>query len=270
MAVVTAVVVAVFGGLTLWLQDETFIKMKPTIVNAVFAAILGFGLLQGRSYLRYLMGEAMPLTDRGWMIFTQRWVMFFVICAVLNEIVWRTQTTEFWVSFKTFFYLPLTFAFVALHWSFLQRHAVESPGHRVAPAGRNVGQRHEDEGPFVHPRVRQDEFARRLGGRRLGRERHPALHRRAVGQDEVAHADKVEIADARPPAHRARPAEPGLDPVQPRQQRIGGKPRPERGGAVDEIGAAAGWPGRRAVPPGDRADRRAGDRVDQRQRSPQG
>ena len=70
MAVVTAVVVAVFGGLTLWLQDETFIKMKPTIVNAIFAAILGFGLLQGRSYLRYLMGEAIPLTERGWMIFT--------------------------------------------------------------------------------------------------------------------------------------------------------------------------------------------------------
>ena len=128
MAVVTAVVVAVFGGLTLWLQDATFIKMKPTIVNATFAAILGFGLLQGRSYLRYLMGEAMSLTERGWMIFTRNWVVFFVVCAVLNEIVWRTQTTEVWVSFKTFFYLPFTFAFLALHWAFLQRHAAETPG----------------------------------------------------------------------------------------------------------------------------------------------
>ena len=128
MAVVTAVVVALFGGLTLWLQDETFIKMKPTIVNAIFAAILGFGLLRGRSYLRYLLGETMPLTEQGWMIFTRHWVVFFVFCAVLNEIVWRTQTTEFWVSFKTFFYLPLTFAFLALHWPFLQRHAVETPG----------------------------------------------------------------------------------------------------------------------------------------------
>lgn len=128
MAVVTAVVVAVFGGLTLWLQDETFIKMKPTIVNAIFAAILGFGLLQGRSYLRYLMGEAMPLTDRGWMIFTWRWVVFFVFCAVMNEIVWRTQSTEFWVSFKTFFYLPLTFVFLALNWPLLQRHAIETAG----------------------------------------------------------------------------------------------------------------------------------------------
>ncbi len=128
MAVVTAVVVAVFGGLTLWLQDETFIKMKPTIVNAIFAAILGVGLLQGRSYLRYLIGEAIPLTERGWMIFTRRWVLYFVFCAVLNEIVWRTQTTEFWVSFKTFFYLPLTFVFLAVHWPFLQRHSVEAPG----------------------------------------------------------------------------------------------------------------------------------------------
>ena len=70
----------------------------------------------------------MPLSERGWMLFTRNWVIFFVLCAVLNEIVWRTQTTEFWVSFKTFFYLPLTFAFVALHWPFLQRHAVGTPG----------------------------------------------------------------------------------------------------------------------------------------------
>ena len=128
MAVVTAVVVAVFGGLTLWLQDETFIKMKPTIVNAVFAAILGFGLARGRSYLRYLMGAAMPLSERGWMVFTRHWVIFFAVCAVLNEIVWRTQTTEFWVGFKTFFYLPFTFIFLALHFPFLQRHAIETPG----------------------------------------------------------------------------------------------------------------------------------------------
>ena len=68
------------------------------------------------------------MTERGWMIFTQRWVVFFIICAVLNEVVWRTQTTDFWVSFKTFFYLPFTFAFVALQWPLLQRHAAETPG----------------------------------------------------------------------------------------------------------------------------------------------
>lgn len=126
MAVVTGIVVAVFGGLTLWLQDETFIKMKPTIVNGVFALILGFGLLQGRSYLKYLIGDAMPLSDVGWMIFTRRWALFFVFLAVVNEIVWRTQSTDFWVSFKTFGNLPLTFGFMASQLPLLQRHTIES------------------------------------------------------------------------------------------------------------------------------------------------
>ncbi len=125
MAVVTAVVVAVFGGLTLWLQDDTFIKMKPTIVNSIFAGILAFGLLRGRSYLKYLMGEAMPLTDEGWMIFTRRWVYFFIFLAVLNEAIWRTQTTEFWVSFKTFANMPLTLAFLASQWPLLKQHSLE-------------------------------------------------------------------------------------------------------------------------------------------------
>ncbi len=125
MAVVTGIVVAVFGGLTLWLQDETFIKMKPTIVNCVFAVILGFGVMRGRSYLKYLMGSAMPLDDAGWMIFTRRWVLFFVFMAALNEVIWRTQTTEFWVTFKTFGSLPLTFVFLALQWPLLKRHMVE-------------------------------------------------------------------------------------------------------------------------------------------------
>jgi intracellular septation protein len=125
MAVMTAVVVAFFGGLTLWLQDETFIKMKPTIAYGVFTLILGFGLLRGRSYLKYLMGTAMPLDDKGWLIFTQRWVMFFICMAALNEVVWRSQTTEFWVTFKTFGSLPLTFVFLALQWPLLKRHMVE-------------------------------------------------------------------------------------------------------------------------------------------------
>ena len=126
MAVVTGIVVAVFGGLTLWLQDEVFIKMKPTIVNGIFATILGFGLMQGKSYLKMLMGEAMPLTDEGWMIFTRRWVMFFIFLAVVNEAVWRTQSTEFWVSFKTFANIPMTFIFIACQWPLLQRHSTES------------------------------------------------------------------------------------------------------------------------------------------------
>ncbi len=135
MAVVTGIVVAVFGALTLWLQDETFIKMKPTIVNGIFALILGFGLLQGRSYLKYLMGETMPLTDEGWMIFTRRWVMFFIALALINEVVWRTQSTEFWVSFKTFGNLPLTFAFLAFQWPLLRRHMIEDGTEEGAGGG---------------------------------------------------------------------------------------------------------------------------------------
>ncbi len=125
MAVVTGIVVAVFGGLTLWLQDETFIKMKPTIVNCVFAVILGFGVTRGRSYLKYLMGSTLPLDDAGWMIFTRRWAVFFLCMAALNELIWRTQTTEDWVAFKTFGSLPLTFVFLALQWPLLKRHMVE-------------------------------------------------------------------------------------------------------------------------------------------------
>ncbi|MEM1344320.1 MAG: septation protein A [Pseudomonadota bacterium] len=125
MAVVTGIVVVVFGGLTLFLRDETFIKMKPTVVNGLFALILGIGLLQGRSYLKYLMGDALPLDDQGWMIFTKRWVWFFIFLAVVNEIVWRTQTDAFWVSFKTFVNPPLTIGFMALQLPLLQRHMIE-------------------------------------------------------------------------------------------------------------------------------------------------
>ena len=125
MAVVTAVFVAVFGGLTLWLQDATFIKMKPTIVSLVFAAVLGAGLLRGRSYLKDLMGEAMPISDAGWMIFTRRWVVFFAAMAVLNELIWRSLPTETWVAFKTFGYVSLTFLFLMSQYPLLKRHATE-------------------------------------------------------------------------------------------------------------------------------------------------
>jgi intracellular septation protein len=124
MAVVTAIVVVVFGGLTLALNDETFIKMKPTIVNGLFALGLAVGLAQGRSYLKVLMGEALPLSDAGWMIFTRRWAAFFLFLAALNEVVWRTTSTEFWVGFKTFGNLPLTFAFMASQWPMLRRHGL--------------------------------------------------------------------------------------------------------------------------------------------------
>ncbi len=125
MAAVTAVVVAVMGGLTLLLGDATFFKMKSTIVNSLFAMILAFGLVQGRSYLKYLMGEMMPLTDEGWMLFTRRWVWFFLFMAVLNEVVWRTQDNQTWVVFKTFVNLPITLVFVACQFPLLQKHSLE-------------------------------------------------------------------------------------------------------------------------------------------------
>ncbi|SFI10756.1 septation protein A [Albimonas pacifica] len=128
MAVVTAVVVVVFGGLTLWLKDATFIKMKPTIINVLFAAALGWGLLRGRSYLKDLIGAAMPLTDEGWMILTRRWALFFLFMAVVNEAVWRTQTEEFWVTFKTFASPVITFLFVISQFGLIKKHGSEGKG----------------------------------------------------------------------------------------------------------------------------------------------
>jgi intracellular septation protein len=128
MSVVTAIVVIVFGGLTLILNDDTFIKMKPTIVNGLFALGLAIGLTQGRSYLKYLMGEVLPLDDVGWMIFTRRWMWFFLFLAVLNEVVWRFMSTDFWVAFKTFGNLPLTLGFMASQWPMLKRHGLGDLG----------------------------------------------------------------------------------------------------------------------------------------------
>jgi intracellular septation protein len=125
MAVVTAVVVVVFGGLTLALNDDTFIKMKPTIINGLFALGLMVGLAQGRSYLKYLLEEAMPLTDEGWMIFTRRWALFLLFMALLNEAIWRTQDTAFWVNFKTFGSPLVTLTFIVAQAPLLKRHAVE-------------------------------------------------------------------------------------------------------------------------------------------------
>jgi intracellular septation protein len=113
MPLVSGIFVLVFGGLTLVLADETFIKLKPTLVNCLFAAILFGGLLFGKSLLKPLFGAAVQLTDRGWRILTLRWAVFFIVLAILNEVVWRSFSTDFWVSFKLFGIMPLTFIFAA-------------------------------------------------------------------------------------------------------------------------------------------------------------
>ena len=125
MAVMTAVVVVVMGGLTLWLRDDTFIKMKPTILYTMFAAILGFGLMRGQSYLQYIMEDSMPLQPEGWNIFTRRFALFFVGLAIVNEIVWRGFGTDIWVNFKTFALPVATFVFIFSQMGVFSKYAIE-------------------------------------------------------------------------------------------------------------------------------------------------
>lgn len=127
MPLITAVIVGVFGGLTLWLQDETFIKMKPTIVEALFSIILLGGLAFGKPLLKPLMSAAWPMEDEGWRKLTWRFAWFFAAMAVLNEIVWRTQSTDFWVSFKVFGLMILTLAFAVCQAPLMKRYAIEDP-----------------------------------------------------------------------------------------------------------------------------------------------
>lgn len=125
MQIVTLVLVVVFGGLSVWLNDERFFKMKPTLIYLIFGGILGFGLLRGQSYLRVVMEEALPMQHEGWMILTRRVCAFFFGLAALNEIVWRTQSTETWVSFKTFGLTIAIFAFFMLQGKLFQQYGIE-------------------------------------------------------------------------------------------------------------------------------------------------
>jgi len=124
MPVVTAVIVVVFGGLTLALQNETFIKMKPTLVYVLFAVTLLGGLAFKKPLLGMVFDSVFNLTDEGWRKLTLRWGLFFAVMAVLNEIVWRNFSTDAWVSFKVFGFLPLTMLFAAAQFPLLQKHAV--------------------------------------------------------------------------------------------------------------------------------------------------
>ena len=125
MQVFTAVMVVVFGGLTVWFNDERFFKMKTTIVYAVFAGLLGIGLLQGRSYLAWVMAEFLPMRDEGWMILTRRLTLCFAGLAVGNEIIWRTMSADAWVKIETFGFPALLFVFLWSQIMTLQKYMIE-------------------------------------------------------------------------------------------------------------------------------------------------
>ncbi len=125
MPLVTAIFVLVFGGLTLWLNDATFIKVKPTLVYCLFAVILTGGYLFKRYFLQNLFGAALRLDEAGWRSMTLRWSGFFIVLAVLNEYVWRNYSTDMWVNLKVFGFAPLTIVFALLQSGLIKRHMIE-------------------------------------------------------------------------------------------------------------------------------------------------
>ena len=125
MPTVGASIILVFGGLTIYFDNEIFFKMKPTIINILFACILYGGEFINKPILKYLLSSTLKLQDMGWSILTKRWISFFIALAILNEIVWRTQSTDLWVSFKVFGILPITFIFTMTQFSLIKKYQVE-------------------------------------------------------------------------------------------------------------------------------------------------
>lgn len=127
MQIVTLVLVVVFGGLSVWLNDERFFKMKPTMIYTLFAGVLGVGLLRGKSFLSQVIGEALPMEHEGWMILTRRLALFFAGLAALNEVIWRGFSTETWVSFKTFGLTAALLVFFATQSGVMSRYRLKKP-----------------------------------------------------------------------------------------------------------------------------------------------
>ena len=125
MPTVGAGIVLIFGSLTIYFDNEVFIKMKPTIINLIFAIILYGGMLVKKPLLKILLGAALRLEEEGWRILTYRWIGFFIALAVLNEIVWRTQTTDIWENFKVFGILPITFIFTMTQFPLIKKHQID-------------------------------------------------------------------------------------------------------------------------------------------------
>tara|TARA_R110002096_G_scaffold33400_3_gene96582 strand:- start:3700 stop:4317 length:618 start_codon:yes stop_codon:yes gene_type:complete len=134
MQIATVVLVVIFGGLSVWLNDERFFKMKPTMIYALFAGILGFGLMRGRSYLESVMDGALPLKPEGWMILTRRLTLFFAALAVTNEVIWRGFSTEVWVNFKTFGLTAALFLFFMTQSRLFSKFAIEVPEDKTPDA----------------------------------------------------------------------------------------------------------------------------------------
>ena len=125
MPTVGAAIILIFGGLTIYFDNETFFKMKPTIINLLFAGILYGGVIFNKLLLQYLLGAALKLKEEGWRILTIRWIYFFIALAILNEIIWRTQSTDIWVNFKVFGILPITFIFTLAQFTIIKKYQIE-------------------------------------------------------------------------------------------------------------------------------------------------
>ena len=125
MPTVGAGIVLIFGGLTIYFDNEVFFKMKPTIINLIFAVILYGGMIIKKPLLKILLSAALKLKEEGWRILTHRWIGFFIALAILNEIVWRTQSTDLWVNFKVFGILPITFFFTMVQFPLIKKYQVE-------------------------------------------------------------------------------------------------------------------------------------------------
>lgn len=122
----SGIMVVILGGVTIWLHNDVFIKMKPTVYYLFVASLLGFGLLTRRNLLKMVLGAAYPgLSERGWQLLTRNWVLFFVVMAVVNEAVWRNTSTSFWVGFKLWGFLPATFLFAIANVPMLMKHGMQ-------------------------------------------------------------------------------------------------------------------------------------------------
>lgn len=121
---ITFAIVMIMGGLTLWLEDETFVKMKPTLIFGLFGTVLAIGLVRGRLFLKTLLDHALPdLEDQYWRLMTQQWIGFYLSMSVINEAIWRTQSLDTWVNVKTFGYMPVTLVFTAIQMLYIFKKA---------------------------------------------------------------------------------------------------------------------------------------------------